>query len=75
MYVCMYVFLACFLCVSFVHACGPSVGNHAKEVVCICVTKSKAERFIRVGLIELTLFACLCACVWPVTLTQLNAIS
>ena len=52
--VCRHVcFLCVFLCVSFVYVFGQSVGNHAKEVVCICVTKSQAERFMRVRFIEL----------------------
>ena len=57
---CVFSCLLCFLCVAFVYVCGQCVGNQAKEVVCICVTKSQAEQFMRVGLIEL----------WVATLLQ-----
>ena len=57
MHVCMYVFLVCVLYFSFVYVCSQSVGNQAKEVVCTCVTKSLAERFMRVGLINLGVVA------------------
>ena len=50
---CVFSCLLCFLCVAFAYVCGQSVGNQAKEAVCICVTKSQAERFMRVRFIEL----------------------
>ena len=76
----------CFLCVLyfyFVYACGQSIGNQAKEIVCTCVAKSQAERFIRVGLIELGVAAwlrdfCLRVFVRVIlnpTITLLNATS
>ena len=46
---CVFSCLLCFLCVDFVYVCGQSVGNQAKEVVCICVTKSQAEHFMICG--------------------------
>ena len=68
-YACVYVyvcFLCAFLCVSFLYVRFQSVGNQAKQVV-LCVTKSLAERFMRVGLIDLGVAAwlrgLLCVCV------------
>ena len=55
MYLCFLRVLCVLLCVTFVYVCGQSVGNQTKEVVCICVTKSQAERFMRVRFIELGL--------------------
>ena len=72
MYVCMYVFLVCVSCVFLL--CGQSVGNPAKEAVCIYAT-SQAGRFIRVGLIALRLLCVLCACVRPATLNLFHATS